>query len=152
MNRFSAALLAGFLGTAPFLGVVRAFPKLNRLEIELIETAAKLVSSDAQTSSILAVVIPFSLGSVFALPYTAVWERGRVRPDAPTGAVLGLAHGLATVLARPVFRRALARPRPFRLPPSDIWVVGEIVTHALYGVTVALCYRVLTEPANLARA
>ena len=44
MNRLSAALAAGFLGTVPFLGFIRAFPKLDRFELELIDTATGLFS------------------------------------------------------------------------------------------------------------
>ncbi len=141
MNRFSAALTAGFLGTIPFLGFVRAFPRPNRLELELIDTAAELFSTDAQAARVLRLAIPLTLGSAFALPYALFWARGWGRPNLVTGAALGAAHGLAIILAKPVFR--LAHPRPFRLPQSEVWVAGEIVNHVLYGVTVALCYRVL---------
>ena len=143
MNRFSAALTAGFLGTVPFLGFVRAFPKLDRLELELVDTATGLFSPSERTAEVLKVAIPLALGSAFALPYALVWERGWGRPNLVTGTTFGVAHGLAIILARPVFR--LAHPRPFKLPQSEVWVTGEIVNHVLYGVTVALCYRALTE-------
>lgn len=143
MNRFSAALTAGFLGTLPFLGFVRVFPKPNRLELELIDTAAGLFSPDEQTAKVLKVAIPLALGSAFALPYGLLWARGWGRPNPLTGAALGAAHGLAIILAKPAFR--LAHPRPFKLPQNEVWVVGEVVNHALYGVTVALCYRALSE-------
>lgn len=144
MNRFSAALTAGFLGTVPFLGFVRAFPKPNRFELELIDTATGLISSDEQTAKILKLAIPLTLGSAFALPYALLWARGCGRPNLATGAMLGVAHGLAIILAKPVFR--LAHPRPFRLPQNEVWVVGEVVNHVLYGVTVAFCYRALAKP------
>ena len=144
MNRFSAALTAGFLGTLPFLGFVRAFPEPDRLELELIGTATRLFSPDERAAEVLKVAIPLVLGSVFALPYALVWARGWGRPNLVTGATFGVAHGLAIVVAKPVFR--LAHPRPFRLPQSELWVVGEVVNHVLYGVTVALCYRVLATP------
>lgn len=143
MNRFSAALTAGLLGTIPFLGFVRAFPKLDRLELELIDTATGLFSPSEQTAEVLKVAIPLTLGSAFALPYALFWVRGWGRPNLTTGATLGAAHGLAIILAKPVFR--LAHPRPFKLPRKRIWVVGEVVNHMLYGVTVAFCYRALLK-------
>ena len=144
MNRLSAALTAGFLGTVPFLGFIRAFPKFDRLELELIDTATGLFSPSEQTAEVLKVAIPLVLGSAFALPYTLVWERGWGRPNLVTGTTFGVAHGLAIILAKPVFR--LAHPRPFKLPKSEVWVVGEMVNHVLYGVAVAFCYRALAEP------
>lgn len=147
---FSCGTAGRFFRYGPVLGIVRAFPKLNKLETELIDTATGLFSPDAQTAKVLKVAIPLALGSAFALPYGLLWARGWGRPNLVTGATLGAAHGLAIILAKPVFR--LAHPRPFKLPQNEIWVIGEVVNHVLYGVTVALCYRVLTEPANLARA
>ena len=144
MNRFSAALLAGFVGTVPFLGVVRAFPKPGRLELELIDTATGLFSPGKSSARVLNVAVPLLLGSVFSLPYVFCWERGWGRPNLVTGATFGVAHGLAIILAKPVFR--LAHPRPFKLPRSELWVAGEVVSHVLYGVTAALCYRALTKP------
>ena len=144
MNRLSAAFTAGFLGTLPFLGFVRAFPKPDRLELELIDTATGLLSSNKQTAKVLKAAIPLTLGSVFALPYALFWTRGWGRPNLVTGATLGATHGLAIILAKPVFR--LAHPRPFRLPQNEVWVAGEIVNHVLYGVTVAFCYRAFAKP------
>ncbi len=145
MNRLSAALTAGFLGTVPFLGFVRTFPKLDRLELELIDTATGLFSPGERTAEVLNIAIPLALGSAFALPYAFVWERGWGHPNLVTGVTFGVAHGLAIILAKPVFR--LAHPRPFKLPQTEVWVVGEVVNHVLYGVTVALCYRALTKSA-----
>lgn len=143
MNRFSAALAAGFLGTVPFLGFVRTFPKLDRLELELIDTATGLFSPSQRTAEVLRFAIPLTLGSAFALPYALAWAHGWGHPNLVTGTTFGVAHGLAITLAKPVFR--LVHPRPFKLPQSEVWVVGEVVSHVLYGVTVALCYRAFVE-------
>ena len=143
MNRFSAALAAGFLGTVPFLGFVQTFPKFDRLELELIDTATGLFSPGQRTAAVLRFAIPLTLGSAFALPYALAWERGWGRPNLVTGTTFGVAHGLAIILAKPVFR--LVHPRPFKLPQSEVWVVGEVVNHVFYGVTVSLCYRALAK-------
>ena len=135
MNRLGATLSAGFIGTTAFLGMVRILPKLDALEIDLINTAANLISADERTGTALEVALPLDLGSASALPYA--------RPKLTSGAGFGALHGLANVAAKSVFRRV--HPRPFELPAGRVWMLGEALNHALYGVTLALLYRALTE-------
>ena len=119
---------------------VQLFPHLSRLEHDLDGlVAAQLTGRESEQR--LAEAVSLALGVLFAPPYAALWEAGVAKPGVRSGLVFGALHGGAIVLSEPLLKRL--KPDAFHLPRRTVWVSGEVLDHALYGLVVGVTYRAL---------
>ena len=142
--QLKAALAAGVAGSIVMFTAVQLFPRFSRLEHELDRfLAAQLTGRDAGRApeQRLAETTSLALGVLFALPYAALWDAGVGQPGIRGGLVFGALHGSAIVLSEPLLKRL--NPDAFRLPRRAVWVSGEILDHALYGLVVGVTYQAL---------
>lgn len=138
-----AAILAGLGGTAALVVIELLFPRISRVEFDLVRVAADQSAFTARYRLILTFTIPFVVGSLFGLLYAWLWEQGVGRPSWEWASVLGAVHGAVVIAISPLVRRLDAEGR-IGSPSDPVWMAGEIIDHIVYAVVAAWVYATLT--------
>ena len=131
-------LLAGAAGSLAMLAAVRLFPRVSRLEHDLDHLIAAQLTREPER---LGDAVSLALGVLFAPAYVALWEAGVGRAGARDGFVFGALHGGGIVLSKPLVDRL--NGDKLDLPRRRVWMTGEVLDHALYGLVVGATYRAL---------
>lgn len=139
----AAAILAGLGGTAALVVIELLFPRISRVEFDLVRVAADQSAFTTRYRLLLTFTIPFVVGSLFGLLYAWLWEQGFGRPSWEWAVVLGAIHGAVVIAISPLARRLDTEGR-LGSPSDPVWMAGEIIDHMVYAVVAAWIYATLT--------
>lgn len=142
MNRVRVfpALVAGFLGTMMMSVVLYALPLVSMPEMDIVMLIGTMFTPDDSTlAGILGILLHFGIGMLFGLLYVWLWTRIG-EPNWIWGAIFGGVHGIIVAILLPFWLGI--HPNPLAaVPVTVLMVVGLILTHLVYGITVALGYK-----------
>lgn len=127
-------ILAGIVGTAVmtmvmFLAPMMGLPKMN---------AAEMLSSMMKAPVIVGWIMHFMIGIIFALAYTFIFvSKVKVKNLVVKGAIFGF---VVFIFAQIVMAMMAAIMGPMPQPEGGmmLMIVGSVIGHIVYGISVAL--------------
>jgi len=136
------AMLGGVVSLAALAGPLVACNQLGLMRVDFARVLGTLFMPDGAKARALGWVMSFVNGALFAVGYQQALRRTGMFAGAPSGALLGVAHGMAAIGAVAAMPKVHPRPRQAgleKMGPSaygSLTVPGMLLGHMLFGALV----------------
>lgn len=130
------ALLGGIVGTLVMTVVMMVFPLIGMPEM----SAPAMLSMMTGLSISVSWIMHFLIGVVFALAYAFILLKSltKISNNLVKGAIFGMAAFIFPQIAMAVMDMIMPMPMPTPEGSMVLMMVGSIVGHVFFGITVAM--------------
>lgn len=145
-----AAIVAGIIATLAMTALMYLAPMMGIPKMDIVgilggmfnrQTATNGGVSTSSGNPVLGWMLHLMMGAVFGIVYALLWSAFGLKPSWHIGLIFGMIHGLLTPMVMPMMMRM--HPNPPQMESGASSAMGMVLGHALFGLVVALVYRVI---------
>jgi len=134
----TAAIIAGFVGTAVMTGLMYMAPMMGMPKMNIIGMLGTMFTANEGAARVIGVILHFMMGIIFALIYAWLWSVGIGAATWWWGLLFGAVHGVAAMIMMPLMIRM--HPRPPAMQMGPMLMMGLLLGHLVFGLAVVLTY------------